>query len=165
MLPSIESSRRQPRSVAGLAAVFLCLLFVPSALASARQPRLLADGPHGVLTWQVRPAHILYTGDGSGRLGGFDGTGAAHPGDLKWTTLTRTQATGSGAVWLDNCTPDCADGKFTAYAVKVRAFRPVKGRFTRLTLRYSYHGKRRVDTRGIRRTGSFWSYYIVSYRS
>ena len=82
-------------------------------------------------------------------------------GHLKWASWTRTQATGSGAVWLDSCTPDCAQGKFTAHAVKVRVFRPVRGRFTRLTLRYSYRGKRYIDTRGIWRTGGFWSYYIV----
>jgi hypothetical protein len=147
--------------VSALAACLSFVLVVPLALGATGLPRLLGDGPHGRLTWQIRPAHILYTGDGSGRLGGFDGTGAAHPGHLKWASWTRTQATGSGAVWLDSCTPDCAQGKFTAHAAKVRAFRPVKGRFTRLTLRYSYHGKRYIDRRGIWRTGGFWSYYIV----
>ena len=148
-----------------ISAAFLAGAFLVSpAPASTRLPRLLGDGPHGRLTWQTRPAQIVYTGDGSGVLGGFDGTGArhaAHPGHLKWAIWTATQAKGSGAVWVDDCTPDCARGKFTAHAVKVRAFRPVKGRFTRLTLRYSYHGKHYVDRRGIWRTGTFWSYYIV----
>jgi hypothetical protein len=108
--------------------------------------------------WEVRPAQILYTGDGTGRLGGFDGTGLVHPGHLKWASWTQTQAKGSGAVWLDDF------GKVTAHRVTVRAFRPVKERFTRLTLRYSYHGKLIVDRRGIWRTGSLWSYYIISIR-
>jgi hypothetical protein len=76
------------------------------------------------MTWQIRPAHIVYTGYGSGRLGGFDGMGPAHPGHLRWASWTRTQATGSGAVWLNSCTPNCAEGKFIPYAVEVRAFRP-----------------------------------------
>jgi hypothetical protein len=109
----------------------------------------------------VRPAEIAYTGDGTGVLGGFDGTGVAHPGHLRWSSWTAKQATGSGAVWLDSCTPSCAGGTFTAHKVRARAFRPVKGRFTRLTLRYRYHGKRIVDRRGIERIGSSWSYYIV----
>ena len=144
-----------------LAACLSCVLLVPLALGSTRLPRLLADGPHGRLTWQVRPAHILYTGDGSGVLGGLDGTGAAHPGHIKWASWTRTGATGSGMVWIDDCTPDCADGTFTAHRVKVKAFRPVRGHFTRLTLGYTYRGKRYIDRRGIWHTGSVWSYYIV----
>ena len=144
--------------------VLVGILLASAALGAGKLPRLLADGPHGRYTWQVRPAHILYTGDGTGRLGGFDGTGVAHPGHLRWASWTRTQATGSGAVWLDDCTPDCAGGTFTAHGVEVRAFRPVKGRFTRLTLRYRFHGRAHVDRRGIRRTGGSWSYYIVGYR-
>lgn len=133
-------------------------------LYSAPLPTLLADGPHGRLIWQVRPASVAFTGDGSGILGGFDGSGAhhaSHPGHLTWTSWTPKEAIGSGAVWADNCTPDCAEGKFAPYAAKVRAFRPVKGRFTRLTIRSRYHGKLYIDRRGIERTGSFWSYYIV----
>jgi hypothetical protein len=45
---------------------------------SPADPTLLGDGPNGRLTWQVRPASIAYTGDGSGILGGFDGTGIDH---------------------------------------------------------------------------------------
>lgn len=74
---------------------------------------------------------------------------------------THTQATGTGAVWIDDCNPDCASGTFTAHAVNVTAFRPVGRHFTRLTLRYRYHGKRVIDRRGIGRTGRFWSYYII----
>ncbi len=117
-------------------------------------------------TWQSRPTQIVYTGDGSGVLGGSDGTSAAHPGHLRWATWTPKQATGSGAVWIDNCSPDCAQGTFTSHKVKVQAFRPVKGHFTRLTLRYSYHGRPVIDRRGIERHGGkkgFWAYYIVSH--
>ena len=129
--------------------------------ASGGLPKLLADGPHFTLTWQVRPAHIVYTGDGSGVLGGFDGTGTAHPGHLVWASWTPTVARGSGAIWIDNCTPDCAAGKFAPYAVAIVAFRPVKGHFTRLTLTYKYRGKRQVDKRSIVfHTGS-WMYDIV----
>jgi hypothetical protein len=132
-----------------------------STHASGGLPKLLADGPHFSLTWQVHPAHIVYTGDGSGVLGGFDGSGIAHPGHLAWSSWTETRASGSGAVWIDNCTPDCAGGKFTAHAVGLVAFRPVRGRFTRLTLTYTYKGKRWVDKRGIVFHAGSWMYDIV----
>lgn len=146
--------------------VVLIVGFVAAANATNGLPKLLGDAPHGALTWQVRPAHIVYTGDGSGVLGGFDGTGARHalrPGRLIWSSWTETLARGSGAVWLDDCVPDCARGKFAAHAVKVVAFRPISGHFTRLTLTYAYKGKRDVDRRGIIRNGGSWMYYIVGY--
>jgi hypothetical protein len=139
-----------------LASFLPCFLLAAIALGATRLPRLLAnDGGH---IWQVRPAQILYTGDGSGRLGGFDGTGLVHPGHVKWASWTQTEAVGSGAVWIDDL------GTVTAHRAEVTAFRRVEGRFTRLTLRYSYHGKLYVDRRGIRRTGgtgTSWGYYIL----
>ena len=152
-------------SIVWLAAALSCALIVPSALGSTRLPRLLGDAPHGRAAWQVRPASILYTGDSTGALGGFDGTGIAHPGHLAWTTWTQQRAEGSGAVWIDDCDRGCAYGTFTAHAVKVGAFRPLRGHFTRLRLRYRYHGKRHVELWGIRRLGGTWNYYIVALRS
>lgn len=148
--------------------LLLVLVFAVSASAapgSAPLPTLLADAPHGFYTWQIHPAHIVYTGDGSGVLGGFNGSGARHalhPGRLSWTTWTTKHAVASGAVWLDDCTPDCARGTFTARPAKVVAFRPVKGHFTRLTLTYNDHGKRHIDKRGSERVGGSWQYFIVS---
>lgn len=143
-----------------------CLTFGTTADASGSLPKLLADGPRFLPTWQIRPAHIDYTGDGSGMLGGFDGTGAqhvAHPGHLGWATWTQNNATGSGAVWIDDCTPDCATGTFTPHAVTLTAFRVVKGHFTRLTIRYSYRGKHYTDRLGIIFHAGSWTYYIVGY--
>lgn len=147
--------------LAGLTTVLLLALVVPVASASTSRTTLLGDAAHFRLTWQVRPASILYTGDGSGILGGFDGTGARHPGHLKWQSWTPTRAAGSGAVWIDDCTPSCANGTFTAHAVKVVAFRPEHGHFTRLTLRY--HAPGSAKRWGIRRSGGSWMYYIVGH--
>jgi hypothetical protein len=140
------------------------LLLGTTAHASGGPPKLLADGPHFSLTWQVRPAHIVYTGDGSGVLGGFDGSGIAHPGHLAWSVWTTTVARGSGAVWIDNCTPDCAGGKFSPYRVEVVAFRAVRGHFARLTLTYKYKGKPQIDKRGIVFRAGSWMYDIVGSR-
>jgi hypothetical protein len=155
----------KPVAIFCAAAVLSCALFVGPSSGSARVPRLLGDASHWRLTWQVRPASILYTGDSSGILGGFDWTGIAHPGHLAWKTWTRQRATGSGANWIDDCHNGCHDGNFRAHAVTVEAFRPVRGHFTRLTLRYRFQGKRRVELWGIRRVGESWEYYIVAPRS
>ena len=147
--------------LAALTAGLLLALAAPVASASTRLPTLLGDAAHFRLTWQVRPASILSTGDGSAILGGFDGTGAAHPGHLKWQSWTATGATGSGADWIDDCKPNCANGTFKAHPVKVAAFRPEDGHFTRLTL--SYHGPSRAKRWRIRRIGGSWSYYLVGH--
>jgi hypothetical protein len=141
-----------------LAASLACVLLVSLSSAATRLPRLLGNGgPHGAYLWEVRPVWILYTGDGSGRLGGFDGTGLVHPGHLKWESWAKTQATGSGAVWLDDQRSVRKD------RVKVRAFRPINGHFTRFTLRYTDRGKHYIDRRGIGRSGDLWSYDIVGF--
>lgn len=132
-----------------------------SASATAR-PTVLTPGSGQ--QFALRPAEIDYTGDGTGVLGGFDGTGR-YPsyGHLKWSSWTGTEALGSGAVWIDDCTPSCAAGKFSPYAVAVRASDPAAGHFSRLRLRFRYRGAEVVDTRGVRKgTGGAYEYFIVS---
>jgi hypothetical protein len=116
--------------------------------------------------FQVRPAVISYTGDGTGYVGGLDGTSAQNLGHLQWTTYTREEGLAVGLVWLDNCTPDCADGTFSATKVRVRVSSPTQGHFRLLTLRYSYRGRRYVDRRvakfyrGTAGLPSYWAYAI-----
>jgi hypothetical protein len=137
------------------------LLALLPASASAL-PGLLTQTPHS-RPFMVRPTQIVYTGDGSGVLGGFTGSGPfPRFGSLKWSNWTRSQALGSGAVWLDDCEPSCAGGEFAPYAVKVHAFDPRAGHFTRLTLRYAYEGKEVVDRRGIEKIGPNYAYYIIA---
>jgi hypothetical protein len=140
----------------------LVLGLAPSAaLARGRAPLLPSDisTRHNL---QVRPFVIDFTGDGSGFLGGFDARGTPiHFGRLRWTQWTRRQATGHGAVWLDNCFPTCAAGTFhpykvTAYATQVRA-----NVFRRLTLRYRYHRRTVVDRRKVVHSGRLWYYGLV----
>lgn len=131
---------------------------LPASVSAAGLPRLLTQIGRGD-QFLVRPAQIVYTGDGSGVLGGFDGRGP-YPrfGRLRWSLWNRQRALASGAVWLDDCTPNCAQGTFHPYAVTVRAFKPQSGHFTRLTLRYRYEGKEVVDPRRLRRFGLNYTY-------
>lgn len=87
---------------------------------------------------QARPSVIDFTGDGSGYLGGFGGRQVtkAHPafGRLRWTEYTANGGRAWGAMWGDQCTPDCAIGTFTATKVYVHVYRARSGVFTRMTL-------------------------------
>jgi hypothetical protein len=134
-----------------------------SATSAEALPGLLTQIGRGS-SFAVRPAQVIYTGDGSGVLGGFTGKGPLrHFGQLRWSSWTNSQARGSGAVWLDDCTPNCAQGTFHPYAVQIRAFGAHSGHFTRLTLHYTYKGKHVVDQRGVAKYGAYYGYYIVSY--
>jgi hypothetical protein len=125
--------------ILGLGAI-VAVAVAGSALASGL-PTLLGNSPKGPEKLLVRPAQIIYTGDGSGILGGFDGGRGKGFGHLQWTKWTTGSAFGHGADWIDDCRPDCADGTFTPHAATVNAFRPRGGRFTRLTVKSSYRRK------------------------
>jgi len=40
-------------------------------------------------------------------------------GDLVWSAWTATGATGTGRVWANDCTPNCAEGKFHYYPAAI----------------------------------------------
>jgi len=132
------------------------------AAATAKLPKVLTQ--HARHPFAVRPATIEYTGDGTAILGGTDGASARHPGHLRWTKYNHRQGFAKGVDWLNDCDPSCAEGKFRPVPVRVHVSRPRDGRFTRLTLRFTYNGKHVVDRRGIRRYGDYWAYYIISFR-
>jgi hypothetical protein len=132
------------------AGLFVVLLIMAPAAAQAGPPKVLTQRPHHM--FQVRPAWIGYTGDGTGFIGGADGSGAAHPGHLHWRRYAHRQASARGVVWLNDCEPDCADGMFHSVPARVHVYRPRRGHFTRLTLKYRYRGHRYVDRRALRHT-------------
>ncbi len=141
-----------------LGARVIVSLSTPSPASAQALPGALTQIGHGP-TFAVRPAQMVYTGDGSGILGGFNGKGPYRRfGRLRWSIWNQRQAIGSGAVWLDDCEPDCATGTFHPYAVKVHVFDPEHGHFTRLTLRYHYEGHEVIDRRSVRKYGSSYGY-------
>ena len=135
---------------AGLLFTLLAFTFAAPAAAQAKPPKVLTQRPHH--TFQVRPAWISYTGDGTGFLGGADGSGPRHPGHLRWRRYGGSEGRARGVVWLNVCDPTCADGDFVSRPVRVRVFRPRHGRFTRMTIRYRYRGRGYVDRRATRHT-------------
>ena len=71
---------------------------------------------------------------------------------LEWTKWTRKAASGSGTGKLNDCMPNCAQGQFHSYKVKLIASKPVtcsngKREFSRLAW-YFRHKHRGVARRG-----------------
>jgi hypothetical protein len=97
---------------------------------------LSATTAHGGL--QVKPAMIIYTGDGTGLLAGANVRN--RQSGIDWTKWTSDLAFGTGFNQLNNCEPDCAGGTFSGYPVKIELWRPrtLHGTlvFTRMTIFY-----------------------------
>src|SRR5690242_20349958 len=134
--------------------LFVALVVLTAGVDAAAAQPLSSPVPR-VLTqrspaFQVKPAIIDYTGDGTGVIGGPGGTSVQHPGRLHWTVYNHHRARARGLVWINDCDPYCAAGTFVPYRVRVYMSRPRAGRFTRMTLKYTYDGSRVRDTRGIR---------------
>src|ERR1700760_3723969 len=126
-------------------AVLAALTMAASASAAALPGAVLSGAtPKAGKNVKVRPKQIVYTGDGSGFLAGPGKAGRRpKPGNLKWSSWTSTAAQGTGDDWLNNCTPDCADGSFSQHAIRIKLYRPRTVLhvlvFTRLTVHY-LHG-------------------------
>ena len=142
-----------------LLVVILCSVTALPATAQARLPSVLTQ--HTKRPFEVRPATIWYTGDGTGVIGGSDGASARYPGRLHWNRYSHRQGRARGLVWLNDCDPSCAEGTFSAAPVNVHVFAPRHGHFTRLTLKYAWNGTDVTDQRSIKNFGSYWAYGII----
>ncbi|MHB1537533.1 MAG: hypothetical protein ACYCST_21335 [Acidimicrobiales bacterium] len=130
-----------------MAALLGCLATVATtASASARLPLspTFLDATRAYEGLQIEPASITYTGDGTGFLGGADARSKS--AGIEWTKWTPSRALGFGFDQLDNCIPDCAEGTFTGYRIKIEQWRPrvLAGTlvFTRMTIFFLRHTPR-----------------------
>jgi hypothetical protein len=147
------------------ACVFSVLLLLACpAVASAALPKVLTQDSSE--RFAVRPAAIGYTGDATAILGGSNGSGPRRPGRLRWTRYTPREGVAKGMNWINDCEPSCAEGDFSSVPVTVHVFSPKRGRFTRLTMKFTYDGDEITDRRRLRHTGSgrsgYWYYEILS---
>jgi hypothetical protein len=114
------------------------LSVVPAAWADST-PLVIKDGEPGAKALGRTPGLLVYSGDGSAFMAGL-GASTRNSGHLHWTTWNQTQARGWGGDWHDDCTPDCADGTYSAYRVNVHLYRPEQlgGHlvFSRMTMTY-----------------------------
>jgi hypothetical protein len=148
-------SNRYARPVA--LSLIVAAILASAVAAGARSTRAHAERLPVLATEfgapKVRPTTIDYTGDGSGIIGRLPTdlrAASKRPGSLHWTVWTSSRAAGNGTVWIKSCKPFCAVSPFYSYPVTLTAGRVRNGHFTRLKLRYRYHGRLVVDRRCVR---------------
>jgi len=121
--------------------------------AAGQQVELATQDPEDEL--QVRPRIVSYTGDGTGYLGGrASRPGHQDHGGLRWRSWKRGSAFATGFAWLNNCRPDCARGHFHPYRATVRVRRPQHAIFTRMTIKFRFHGHQTYDHRALQHAAS-----------
>lgn len=111
----------------------------------------------------VRPAVVAYTGDATGFLGGAREPGHRF-GSLRWKRWSGERARAKGLVWLNDCRPNCADGRFHGYRASVTATHPRHHRFTRLKIKFARHGHHRTDVRRLQKTGGTFAWLELRKR-
>jgi hypothetical protein len=105
-------TRHAARPLAAVALAIAALLATGAAdgRGATALPRVPADCVHG----QVRPGSIILAcGDGNFRLE-----------RMRWTAWGTAIARGTGLAELNDCTPNCAAGRFRAYPARVTLARP-----------------------------------------
>lgn len=90
---------------------------------------------------KVKPATLIYTGDGSAFFAGATKVSKTNFGSLHWSKWNKKKALGSGGNWLNDCKPSCAKGNYHGYAVTLKLTRPRKlaghNVFTRMLVTYT----------------------------
>jgi hypothetical protein len=98
-------------------------LAVTASAAIAATPKFPAfGGPPSKDNPVVKPTEIVYSGDGSQFFAGKKESRRA--GKLHWTEWNSTEGRATGYQWVDNCSPSCANGKFSLSPVSLTVSRP-----------------------------------------
>ncbi len=90
----------------------------------------------------TKPSNIAFSGDGGNVVTG-----------IKWSLWASAQALGEGTSVIQNCIPNCAQGKNTPVATTIVLSQPQAGHFTRMT--ESRNGQTIVATYGSSHTWPF----------
>jgi hypothetical protein len=137
--------------VLAIAVLVLSGLSIPAPAIASSLPELFTNGGFG-----VRPKTPLHlSGDSTvyfAGAGGFGGRRATR--SVSWTSWNAHAAVGRGALYLNNCEPDCARGKFIGYPGTLRAFsvKPrifvgfVGSKFVRIAITFRHAGSLQTAT-------------------
>lgn len=103
----------------------------PAALVST-VPVLATTCGDGHAPGSIRPRDYFLSCDSSDWLS-----------QLRWSAWTSKEASAAGTEWLNDCEPDCADGHYTGYPVRVTVSglapalgNPGRERYVRYSLTY-----------------------------
>lgn len=129
---------------------------IATSVAAAEAPRLLRTDV--TATFAVHPATLFFGCCGQFFIGGPGRTSQAprkhQLGHIHWTSWKAVGAKGTGTLFMDNCSPNCAEGTYVPYPVVITAWRVRSGRYTRLELVYTYNGHAERDVRQLKPLGS-----------
>jgi hypothetical protein len=130
-----------------------------NAAHASGQARLLGESQSFKSSgFQVRPEILPLSGDGTAFVGGHGwkarGRRILHFGAIQWTSFGGAKATGRGLLWLNDCTPNCAEGHFQHYSATVIANAIHKSHYTRLTVTSISSKHRGTDVYALDEAGS-----------
>jgi hypothetical protein len=136
------------------------LVICAATLAATEQTGLASASPTPSFagcfasTPKIRPPSILVAcGDGNFFIA-----------RINWASWTATAASGAGVGHQNDCTPDCARGRFHLYRVSLRLYRPQRcpnGRIEFTRFRWSFVGAKPSN---VSRTGTEKSPFYISAR-
>lgn len=113
---------------------------------TAQEPTLLGSlSPSSPQTFRIRPDVLALSGDGTAFVGGqgwkADGRRVSSFGRIKWTSFGGATASGRGLMWLNDCKPSCAGGRFQHYPAKIQANSIQRHHYTTLIVSFRAAGK------------------------
>jgi hypothetical protein len=125
------------------AIVVLGLAAAAATAAASATPAFPAfSGPPSKTNPVVKPGEIIYSGDGSQFFAGKKSS--TKTAKLHWSVWNGTEGLGTGYNWINNCSPVCAQGKYSQFPITLKVFRPAKqGKYFIFTrIKVTYTGKK-----------------------
>jgi hypothetical protein len=119
-------------------------------------------------SFRTRPAVLSLSGDGTAFAGGHgwkvEGHRVVSFGAIRWTSFGGPRASGEGLLWLNDCTPSCADGTFKHCPAKILARAVRKGHYTRLRIAFTADRKTSTETYELLTAGSnsYWQVHLAA---
>lgn len=145
-----------------LCAVALVAAAIPAAALAASLPKL-AGGESS--RFSVRPHYIELSVDGALYIGGSKSS-SGRIGSISWSSWGSSRARGTGYLWVDNCNPNCASGRYKGHKVGISASNVRNGDFRRITLSCTVSGRSKSDTltlgKAINANIWFWNHGVLA---
>ncbi len=142
--------------------VALAAALIPAAALAASLPKLAVGDSS---RFSVRPHYIELSADGSLFVGGSKSS-SNKIGAIGWSSWGSARARAGGYLWVNNCKPNCAAGKFSGHKVSIAASNVSGGDFRTVRLSCTVGRKSKTDTlRLSKATGSplwFWNYKTLA---
>ncbi len=152
---------QRPTKFLTICVVALAAALIPAAALAASLPKLAVGDSS---RFSVRPHFIELSADGALYVGGAQSKGKI--GAIGWSSWGSTRARGSGYLWVNNCKPNCAAGKFAGHKVSISASNVSGGEFRSVALTCTVSGKSKTDNLSLKKASNsnlwFWNYKTLA---